>query len=100
MIRGTTPTHTFVLPFDVSVIDKLRIVYAQDEVVKITKTDGDATLRGDTVSVRLTQEETLLLDCKKSVEIQVRVLTPAGDALTSDIIRIPISRCLDSEVMV
>ena len=99
MRRGTTPTHTFVLPFDVSTISKLHVLYAQDEQVKIRKTETDVTLDGNKVVLTLTQEDTLLLECKKTVEIQIRVLTAGGDALNSDIIRVPVERCLEDEVL-
>ena len=75
MKQGTTPTHTFVLPFDASVIEKVRIIYAQDEEVKLTVCD--VSIEGNTITARLTQEDTLKLECGKFVEVQVRVLTPA-----------------------
>ena len=99
MRRGTTPTHTFTLPFDTGMVAKANILYAQDEEVKIKKTEADATMDGKVISVKLTQGDTLLLDCKKAVEIQIRVLTPGGDALNSDIIRVPVERCLENEVL-
>ena len=33
MIIGTTPTHTFDIPFDTSMVDEVKITYAQDDVV-------------------------------------------------------------------
>lgn len=99
MRRGTTPTHTFTLPFDVSMISKLHIIYAQNEQVVLTKSESDATLDGNTVVVKLSQEETLLFDCKRNTEVQVRVLTLGGEAITSDIIRVATERCLENEVI-
>lgn len=99
MKRGTTPTHTFTIPFDVDMISCVRILYAQDEQVKLVKTGDDVAMSGNAVSVKLTQEDTLLLECKKSVEIQIRVLTVDGDAVNSDIIRVPVERCLENEVL-
>ena len=99
MKRGTTPTHTFTLPFDVSAIEKMKILYAQDEQVKVTKTEADATLEGNIVSVTLSQEDTLALKCGKYVEIQLRVLTAGNDAMNSDIIRVAVDRCLENEVL-
>ena len=97
MKRGTTPTHTFTLPFDVSVIEKARVLYSQGEELKLTKTD--CVLDGNTLTVKLTQEDTFKLDCGKFVDIQLRVLTPGGDALNSDIIRVAVDRCLENEVL-
>ena len=98
MIRGTTPTHSFVLPFETSIVKSAKVIYAQSDAVILEK--ASCTMEGNTLSVRLTQEETLKFDCKKNVEIQLRILTEANDALTSDIITIDVARCLDEEVLV
>jgi hypothetical protein len=100
MIRGTTPTHIFTLPFDVSLIADLRIIYAQDAAEILAKTKDDCGLDGNEVSVTLTQEDTFKFDCKRQVvQIQVRVLTSGGDALASEVIIVPVEQCLNSEVL-
>ena len=80
-------------------MSKATILYAQDETVKIKKTEMDASLDSNRIFVRLTQEETFRLDARRTVEIQLRILTFNGDALSSDIIRVPVGRCLESEVL-
>ena len=99
MIRGTTPTHTFALPFDSSVISALRIIYAQGGEVIVTKTLEDVTVDGNDVSVKLTQEDTLSFDSEKAVEIQIRILTPSNDAIASNTIVVSALRCLENEVL-
>lgn len=99
IIRGTTPTHTFSLPFDVDMIKEVRVIYAQDDQIVFVKNTKDCTLANNTVTVKLTQENTFALDCKKYVEIQVRVLTVDGDALVSEIITISVGRCFDKDVI-
>ena len=96
---GTTPTHTFKLPFDTKVIKELKITYAQDGQIKLEKRYKDCTLNEDEVSIKLTQEETFLFDAIKNIEVQMRILTQAGDALSSDIRVVGAKRCLDSEVL-
>lgn len=96
MRRGTTPTHTFTLSFDTRTISKLRIIYSQGGGAVVTR--DDATLNGNTATVRLTQEETLRFNAR-AVEIQLRALTVGGDALASDIIRTTASRLLENEVL-
>lgn len=99
IIRGTTPTHTFTLPMDVSMCSKLRAIYSQDGVTVI-KIDNDRFKRnGREISCTLTQEETLQFNCKKYCEIQLRVLTNAGDALACRVEKITVGRCLDDEVL-
>lgn len=100
MMRGTTPTHIFTLPFEAKLFSNIRIIYAQGDEQILVKEAKDCHIDGNTVTVRLTQEETFLFDCKKYVEIQVRVLTPGKDALNSDPIKVSVDRCLDNEVMV
>lgn len=99
MKRGTTPTHTFTLPFDVDIIDKVRILYAQGGTLKLKKENADTTMAGNTISVALTQEDTLLLQSGKTVDIQLRVLTNDGNALASDIIRVFVETLLENEVL-
>ena len=99
MIRGTTPTHTFNIPFDVSGIDKVKIIYAQDDEIVLEKLNVDCTLEGTTIKTTLTQDDTFLFDRKKPVEIQIRVLTLGGNALASVPEKIGVSKCLDNEVL-
>ena len=98
-MRGTTPTHTFTLPFDTGGIQALKVTYARDGEIVLTKEKANCVLEGDTVSVRLTQEETLLFDNRQLVQIQLRVLLENGDALCSDIYHCHTGMLLDDEVM-
>ena len=98
MIRGTTPTHTFNLPFDAVLIDKLKITYAQNGVVVLTKEKADCKIDGNAVAVKLTQEDTLKFDASR-VQIQIRVLTTGGDALASDIVTKPCGEVLEEGVL-
>ena len=100
MIRGTTPTHTFNFPFDASLIDKIKISYAQDGNVVLTKEKDDCILLGNSVLVRLTQEETLSFNARYKVQIQVRVLTTQGDSLASKIYERSMEDILEEGVLV
>ena len=99
IIRGTTPTHTFTLPIDVSLCSRLRVIYSQ-EGTTVVKIDNDRFQRnGKMISCTLTQEETLAFDCKKHCDVQLRVLTKAGDALACRVEKISVGRCLEDEVL-
>lgn len=37
MRRLTTPTHTFTLPFDASVVDKFLLTYVQNDIIVLEK---------------------------------------------------------------
>ena len=100
MIRGTTPTHTFNLPFEVGFIKSGKVTYSQDGEIILTKEIKECALDGSTITIKLTQEETLKFNCTKGyVYIQVRLLTTGGDALASSLIRVEVDKCLDSEVL-
>ena len=93
---GTTPAHTFTLPFDASIIEEVHIVYAQNVLVKRR---SDCELNGNEIVVKLSQEDTLMLDNSTLVSIQIRVLTVDGEALASDKINVSTYKCLE-EVMI
>ena len=99
MIRGTTPTHIFSLPVSAETIKTIRVVYAQNDVIKLTKKNEDCTMSGNSVTIKLTQEDTFLFDDDACVDVQVRVLTNSGDALASRVMRIHCEECLSDEVL-
>lgn len=100
MRRGTTPTHTFTLPVDAGEIVKVRVNYAQNRKLVLVKTETDAeVLEGRTLQYRLSQQETLSFSSNADVEIQMDILTRAGEALKSEISRVPAHRCLNEEVL-
>lgn len=100
MIRGTTPTHTFNLQFDTSVITKIRVLYAQNDNVILEKTESDCEVTDSAITLRLTQEETFLFDRKHPVEIQIRILCDDGSVLTSVPYKVGVLKCLQDEVLV
>ena len=98
MIRGTTPTHVFELPFDTDLISKAKVIYAQSDAILFTKDKAVCECAANVISVKLTQEETLKFDCRKAVQIQIRILTTDGNALASEIKLVGVEKCLESEV--
>lgn len=99
MIRGTTPTHTFSLPFGTDMIKAIEIAYAQNDTVLLTKSNADCTLAGNNVTVKLTQEDTFLFADGACVEVQVRVLTVGDEVAASDVMRIHCEKCLSKAVL-
>lgn len=99
MIKGTTPTHTWTLPFSASNIKTAKVTYAQDGFIKITKHTSDCRLEGQTLTVELTQDETLSLNHHRSVEVQLRVVTTEDKGMATKARQIPCDKCLDREVL-
>ena len=99
MIRGTTPTLRFFLPFSVDRLDVAYITMQQDGMDVIEKTLEDCDAEGSELSFRMTQDDTLKLEAGRMVEIQLRVRLKTGDALASEIMRAPASRILKDGVI-
>ena len=99
MRRGTTPIHYFEIPFEKAIIKTVKIIYSQNNKTVLCKNTTDCEIEDGKISVRLTQEETLLFSCKAVVNVQVRILTKGGDALASDIIKVAAFECLDDGVL-
>lgn len=99
MIPGTTPTHIFNLPFEVSLVQSVRVFYAVEGKVILQKNTEDVTLEDSKVVVKLTQDETLKFKGFETVEIQLQVLSPSKDAIVSSMHREGILQFLGSEVL-
>ena len=100
MRKGTTPTLTFELPPDVPVaeIANAKVTLCQGDV-RLEKKLCDCQTSENTLSVKLTQEETLLFACRSRLRFQLRVLTVGGDALATDVMEMFVHELLDEEVL-
>lgn len=96
--RGSTPTHTFVFPFELKNITNMYITYRQKGCNVLQKNFEDdfesftADLENKEVNITLSQKDTLAFSCGEKytdniVEIQVRVLLESGSVVASDPIR-------------
>ena len=99
MIRGTTPTLKFTLPFDVEQLTTAWLTFSQNNQVVINKTLSDCTYSGKVITLVLTQTDTLALDSKYRVEIQIRGKTTDGKAIASAVFTDSVDRILkDGEI--
>lgn len=98
MQRGTTPTHIFTLPFSVEQAEEIRVLYAQDGNVKIKKEKEDLQILFNSITLKLSQEETFLFDTKSLVEIQIRVKMD-NNVFASDILTVRVQKLLEDEVL-
>ena len=96
---GTTPTHTFTLPFEKEMLAEVRITYTQNKKKIITKETDDLEIAGNDISLTLTQEETLLFEEGKNVSIQLKIKTTEGLVFNSDIVEMRVDPSLDNEVI-
>lgn len=84
IIRGTTPTMTFGLPFEADMLATGFVIIKQGNATVIEKELSDCKCGGRTVSARFSQEETLSLSADSNAEINIVVKTVDGERLESD----------------
>lgn len=96
---GTTPTHTFTLPFEKETLAEVRITYTQSKKKIITKEIDDLEIDGNDISLTLAQEETFLFEEGRNVSIQLKIKTTEGLVFNSDIIEMRVDPSLDNEVI-
>lgn len=99
MFKGTTPTHTFAVSIDTSIIKEVKITYSQRDKEILVKRTEDCTLGEGVISTRLSQEETFLFEGNMLATIQLRVLTTSDDALITEPMMMAVGKCLDDEVL-
>lgn len=112
MIRATTPKHTFIFDTDPSLFSRILVTYTQGDKIILEKEKDDLHFEqqqnpctGDNEWAgwyQLTQQETKSFEANsgKPVRVQVRVLTPGGDALASEKKTISVVDVLNDEVLI
>ena len=98
MIRYTTPTITFSLPFEASYLTAAYITINQQTRL-FEKTLDDCTISGDTLSVALTQEETGNMKAGMPVKVQLRCIGNDGKAYASKQFKLEIEDVLREGVI-
>lgn len=99
MIRGTTPTMRFCLPFNADLLDAAYVTIVQDGKTVIEKTLEECEADENMLSFRLTQDDTLKFEEGQWVEIQMRARMKSGEALASQIERTTVQRILKEGVI-
>lgn len=59
MYRGSTPTFTFEFDIEFNGLTALSVVFSQKEEVKVEKTLEECEVKGNQITITLTEEETL-----------------------------------------
>ena len=102
MIRGTTPTLLFNLPFSATVIKSAEITIKYVDGLKkilIKKLLCDCELGETTIGTRLTQEETLQFPAPASVSVQLRILTTDDIVLATEAYTVKVKKLLAEDVI-
>ncbi len=97
MRRGTTPTNTFAVDIDLTGAT-IYVSYEQDGKVIIEKTGSDVTVTEDSLTVTLSQADTLKFHPGR-VCVQIRYVDQMGTADASNIMETTAERILkDGEI--
>ena len=101
IVRGTTPTLTFTLPFGAENVAAAFVTFEQHNSVVLDKEIGatGCACEGNTITLHLSQEDTLLLCQCDKVDIQLRIRTVNGEALASQIITVFVEEILKDGVI-
>lgn len=99
IIRGTTPTITFYLPVEMHDLRELELVIRQGNYAVMTFGMNRVYPFNGVYAVKLTQEETLILNPKLKFDIQLKYITNNDDVWSSPIRRYPVYDTLKEVVM-
>ena len=99
ILRGTTPTFTFTLPFEADTLDAFWVSFRQSKT-EMNKEKGNpgVTQNLKAITVTLSQEETLQFAAGKC-QIQIRGRDKTGKAIASNIMSIEVADVLRSGVI-
>lgn len=87
IVIGTTPTHIFNIDADLRGAVEIWISYVQGRNVVLNKVLSDGiSVTEDTLTVVLTQVDTLRFRDSSPVKIQIRARFPNGEAVKSSVI--------------
>lgn len=88
MIKGTTPTHKFNVDRDLT-LARVYVTYKQRGSIIVERNNEEETntltIDAESVSLTLTQEETLKFYANEKVDIQIRAVFEDGEAIASNI---------------
>lgn len=88
MRRGTTPTLTFTTPYAAELVESGYISFSQrgTDVLDIPLSNQAVTIADNSISVTLTQEQTLAFTTADVLKIQIRAILASGKAVASNIV--------------
>lgn len=102
MIKGTTPTLHFNLPFSTELVKTAEIVLEYmdaNKSVQIVKGFDECEIGETSIATVLSQEETLQLPAPSIANVQLRILTIDDIALATEIQKVSVKRLLKEDVI-
>lgn len=99
MIRGTTPTFTYELPFDCNNLKDIKVFFCQNDKLIFEKNITDCSRDGTKLIIKLTQQETLKLTEKYKLKMQLLAKTLLDEVIASNCIVVDVEELLKDEVI-
>ena len=100
MVQATTPTFVLTLPDTVDLTEPIHFYFTlRQGIVRIEKADSDLVIDGQTISVYLSQAETLTLT-PGIVKLQLNWTYANGSRAASEIVSVNVTDNLLKEVVV
>lgn len=94
MIRGSTPSFSFVLPSDASCYSTIDIHFVQNGNTVLSVSKESLTLNGNEVSFTMSEADSLKFSDSVPAEIQLRLVSADGTVLVSEIRKIAVRKNL------
>lgn len=96
---GCTEKHSFIIPFKPNEISAVSIVYEQNDRIVLKKTLKDCDFEGNEIFARISQEESLIFEDNRSVNIQLKIRLIDGTVTKSKIIQAVSDELIEREVI-
>ena len=97
--RGTTPVVTIQCDFDIASCRELYITFKQNKTV-LEKRLSDVNYVGKVITIKLTQEETLMFDDTAGVVyVQIRGIDTHGNAFATGIAAMDVNKIIKEGVI-
>lgn len=102
IIRGTTPTLRFKIPFEQAIIKVAYITFEQNgkDILEKSTNDENVELTDELITIKMSQEDTLAFsNINGKAEMQIRILLTDDTAVASKIYKVSVDRILKEGVI-
>lgn len=83
IVRGTTATHEFSVPYNADEIKTLHIAYGQNNKIILSRDKSSAQVSDRNITVSLSQQDTLGFMPEKNIKVEIKLLLNDGQVLSN-----------------
>lgn len=99
MNYGTNQPEEIKLPISTDLVKTVEMVYAQDGMIVLRKTEADVTMKGQTITIPFTEAETFKFNENIPVKSQLRIVTIYDEVLKTRIYTQHLDGTISEEVL-